>query len=211
MEELKTGGVESLRQTIFEHAAAVRKRAESLQSDEHYSEPSISTPTHQSHSRPSSPGPETSGQSSGTDATTTTDESPGELDTVSIPPKYLLVCVSQRQYETEAKVREITIAHNWGGVEFSTCLHAEYKRSRQDPRWSIPLFLRSFAGVILPSKYLPTDWIGYLTSTDSILRKWWHDWVPDCGLWAPLYLPCTANYVKVNTAQNYNVVSKMAC
>ncbi|KAL1853897.1 hypothetical protein Daus18300_011639 [Diaporthe australafricana] len=185
--ELEPGGVESVRQNIIKSVAAVRGRPISSQSGgSSIRQPSLATPP-PVHPSSSSLGAYLPTTSSGTVASTLPSLPTGLASPAMAPTSpqprtmHLLVCVGGREYETLAKVRHVEITSDWNDVMIRKCSFANYLRAGRIP-WMI---------------------------RDSSVWEWWHSWVPDGGLWAPLHMPSTADFVKfqvfsqVATAEPY--------
>lgn len=210
MEELESGGaLESVRQSIIRSAAAVRER---LALPQHGGfnilQPNLATPS-----------PVYSGMANSRSAQMTPSQptvpNRASLPTgLSIPATvpastepqimHLLVCISGREFETLAKVRHLEVTEEWNDGMLLRGLLREYEQARQGRQWSVSLLFPA-----LPARLGQSSITRALRAIripsfirDSSLWEWWFRWAPDGGLRAPLYLPSTADFVKVSFLQH---------
>lgn len=123
---------------------------------------------------------------------------------------HLLVCVGGREFQTLAKVRHVNVAQDWNDGMLLRALLREYEEARQGQQWSIASLLPALPariGKLWLSKYPITSLM-----LDSI-RDWpiwdlWRKLVPDGGLWAPLHMPSTADFVKVTVTPREIVIEQ---
>lgn len=201
VEELEPGGVRSVRESILQNANAVRRGSGPSQT--------VTSPGSTAGQLGlTSPSPTSSGSSpsrgfvpvpSAQVPASTLPRLPALNPTSASREMHLLVCVDGRQYETLAKVGHLDINDSWNDGMLLRGLLRENKRARQDRQWSIASLLPA-----LPKKAENSRILSYLR-TGRIPNRWWDSpiwqWlcsrVPEGGLWAPLYMPSTADFVKV--------------
>lgn len=204
--------MESVRQNIIESATAVRGRPNPSQ---------IETPTGRSSLVTPPPVHPISDVSRGSQlpttsrtAATTLSSLPTGLDgsngsTASAQPRemHLLVCVGGREFETLATVRHLDITTEWNDGMLLRALLREYEEARQGRQWSIssllpvlPAGIRKSPFVNSMRRYRMPSWI-----RDAPMWEWWHSWIPDGGLCAPLHMPSTADFVKVSSFYDSDV------
>lgn len=210
MEELEPGGaLESVRQSIVKSAAAVRGGLTSPQSGgSNINQPNLATPS------PIYSGSTYSRGFSMTPTQTTATNLPSLSNELALPnaapdssePQmmHLLVCISGREYETLPKVRHLQVSDKWNDGMLLRELKRVYEQARQGRHWSVSLLLPSLPASFGKSSYVKSLRESQVLSSirDSPVWEWLFRWAPDGGLWAPLYLPSTADFVKVRRFQN---------
>lgn len=119
---------------------------------------------------------------------------------------HLLVCISGREYEALPKVRHLEVTEEWNDGMLLRQLQRIYEQARQGRHWSVSLLLPSLPATFGKSTYVKSLQESQILSSirDSPVWEWLFRWAPDGGLWAPLYLPSTADFVKVRCFQNTN-------
>lgn len=208
--ELEAGRVESVRRNIMKNAAAVRECANNPQrTDAPPSIPALATPpaVHSVSISTQASLPRNSLQVGATalpnlptaPAMNMVSPSPAELGDM-----HLLVCVGGREFQTLAKVKHVQIGYDWNDGMLLTSLLREYEAARRGQQWSIFSVIPS-----LPAKIRHSSLAKGLCTSQAIsaIRDWsiwdiWREWVPDGGLWAPLHMPSTADFVKVTKPRN---------
>lgn len=204
VKEIEPGGVESVRQNIMKNAAAVRSRPNHPQGAHESSSP-LATP---SPVHPVSSSTRTSPRIGSTQTRATalpslpTAPLMNTVTSSSAPPQdmHLLVCVAAREFQTLAKVRHVDIAHDWNDGMLLRALLREYEEARRGQQWSISSLLPALPaklGGLLVFRF-PFAERTLSGIRDSSIWDVWRNLVPDGGLWAPLHMPSTADFVKVN-------------
>lgn len=117
---------------------------------------------------------------------------------------HLLVCVGGREFQTLAKVRHVHIGYDWNDGMLLTSLLREYEEARRGQQWSIFSVLPSLPALIRNSSIAKCLCTSQAISAIQDWSIWdlWREWVPDVGLWAPLHMPSTADFVKVTKPRN---------
>lgn len=160
MEELEPGGaLESVRQSIFKSAAAVRGRLTSPQSGgSNPSQPNLATPSPVYSGSTYSRGfPTTSTQTSATNLPSLSNElalPTAAPDSSESQMMHLLVCISGREYETLPKVRHLEVSDKWNDGMLLRELQRVYEQARQGRHWSVSLLLPSLPASFGKSSYV---------------------------------------------------------
>lgn len=119
---------------------------------------------------------------------------------------HLLVCVGGREFQTLAKVRHVEMTDDWNDGMLLRALLREYEEARQGQQWSVSSLLPA-----LPAKIRNSSVANYLSTAQTISAIRYSfiwglccQWLPNSGLWAPLHVPSTADFVKVIISHRYS-------
>lgn len=196
--------MESVQQNIIKNAAAVRSRPNQPQGSHESSSP-LTTPS-PVHSVSSSIRSSLRTGSTQTQATTLPSLPTTPLMNMMAPSSsrprdmHLLVCVGGREFQTLAKVRHVDIADDWNDGMLLRALLREYEEARRGQQWSIssllPALPAKLGGLLLSRCPFAAQILSCIRN--SPIWDVWRNLVPDGGLWAPLHVPSTADFVKVN-------------